>query len=953
MVSELSRLYQKYCKPELGTLFQIIGLDRHYTRGKGDTLTFLDDEGHEREVLDLLGGFGASLFGHNHPELVAHLKEALDRDTPFNAQASCRGGAAFLARTLSDLMQERFDAGYVSTFVNTGAEAVEAAIKHAEMERGARIEVVVRELDRADARLRRAIERASASALTSMLERLGAELADAPFGTADEALQGLMAQNRSLLDCPPVFVALERAFHGKSSGALRLTHAPIYRVAFEKLGQAGRFVPVGDGAALREQFIDATQPILIPRWRDGSFILERVAFCHVAGVFIEPIQGEGGARPVSAGFAREARDVCDGFKVPLIFDEIQCGMGRTGTFVYAEQLGVKPDYLLLSKSLGGSLTKIAALMVDRDRYISAFSVLHTSTFAEDELSTTVAAKAIELLTRDGGALMARAAAKGRLLLHGLRELQNRHPGVIADVRGAGLMIGVEFRPIADDRVDALQVLTFDDKLGYAISGYLLHQHSIRVAPTLSDARTIRIEPSAYVTDQQIAQTLEGFERLCVVLARRNSCELMRCIVGLGPSRSDAEIADYRPRETPKLRKDGLRKVAFIGHYVDAADIVGWDRSFEQLSSAELRYFSRRVHPVLGPFPSPPTVFGSVTGEKVEFNFIGLFLTSEIIYRHMKNGGTKPLVHLIERAVQTAVDRGCQAVGLGGYTSILTSNCESVSNRAIALTSGNSLTVAMGMQSIELAAAERGIDLGRSTVAIIGAAGNIGSAYAQIMAHRASRLILIGRQGRSFLARRSAGTVVGEIVKSARSIPTGLSVLEQRIMERVGNRADLTTLLEGRPNSLYDAVVQEFGDEESPIVATGDIGELRHADVILAASNTEDAIIFPNMLGGGPVVINDISTPMDTHESVRRMKNVTLTRGGLVQAPMNSSFELPGLPLPPGVIFACMAETMLMGLEDIREDFSLGKVEPAQVDRIQAIADKHGFHLAGHKCQSSF
>ena len=103
-------------------------------------------------------------------------------------------------------------------------------------------------------------------------------------------------------------------------------------------------------------------------------------------------------------------------------DEIQSGLGRCGAFTASEKVGLRPDYYTFAKSLGGGLAKVAALMIDRDRYQLDFTMLHTSTFAEDEVSSYLALKALELIDRDG--LAERCAARGEYLMEKLRSYNN-------------------------------------------------------------------------------------------------------------------------------------------------------------------------------------------------------------------------------------------------------------------------------------------------------------------------------------------------------------------------------------------------------------------------------------------------------------------------------------------------------------------------------------------------
>ena len=179
--------------------------------------------------------------------------------------------------------------------------------------------------------------------------------------------------------------------------------------------------------------------------------------------------------------------------IPLILDEIQSGMGRAGSILYAHELGIKGDYLL-SKGLGGGLAKISALLIAQRRYKPEFSLLHTSTFAEDDYSSTVAGKTLDILESDDSALLTLCEEKGRHLIEGLRKIQDRYPEVIREVRGEGLMIGLEFQgpvPFLEQHPPPTQP---------PIRSRVLYRRSfasgdrIGVAPTLSQSFTLRVEP---------------------------------------------------------------------------------------------------------------------------------------------------------------------------------------------------------------------------------------------------------------------------------------------------------------------------------------------------------------------------------------------------------------------------------------------------------------------------
>ncbi|GAB3838716.1 hypothetical protein GCM10029963_05150 [Micromonospora andamanensis] len=207
--------FGRFARPELGRLFQALNLDVTYRRGRGDRLMLepVSGTGTADQVLDLVGGAGSSLFGHNHPALVAAARRCLDEQLPFNAQASIRPGAAALAAKLSALVKATTGVDYVVTLGSTGADAVEAAVKHAVVERRRRLGALREELERSLRRLRRD------------------GLADIPCGSGPaagrpcgEVVTEAVEKVVDVLRAEPVLVSLRDAFHGKTTAAGTLTH---------------------------------------------------------------------------------------------------------------------------------------------------------------------------------------------------------------------------------------------------------------------------------------------------------------------------------------------------------------------------------------------------------------------------------------------------------------------------------------------------------------------------------------------------------------------------------------------------------------------------------------------------------------------------------------------------------------------------------------------------------
>ena len=222
------------------------------------------------------------------------------------------------------------------------------------------------------------------------------------------------------------FVAFTHAFHGRTMGALSATWDEHYRAPFAPLIPGVSFAPTSDPAALDALVNDQT-----------------------AAIIVEPIQGEGGVRPISAEMAAAVAQACERTGALLIADEVQSGSGRTGTFLRSPAIGLAPDLVALGKALGAGVPVGAALVSARvAETISAGD--HGTTYGGNLLACRAALVFLDAL--EGGLMQAIPQVSSHLF-SGLRALQARHPDVIVDVRGAGLMAGVECREDASPIVN--------------------------------------------------------------------------------------------------------------------------------------------------------------------------------------------------------------------------------------------------------------------------------------------------------------------------------------------------------------------------------------------------------------------------------------------------------------------------------------------------------------------
>jgi len=212
------------------------------------------------------------------------------------------------------------------------------------------------------------------------------------------------------------FVAAMNGYHGKSMGALSLTWGPKYREPFAPLIEGVKFAPYGNVDKLKDQIDETT-----------------------GAVFLEPVQGEGGIQIPPQGYLKAVREICDEKGVLLVLDEVQSGFGRTGKVWAHQHFGVKPDILCSSKALGGGLP-IAATFARADIMDALKRGEHSNTFGGNPLACAACSAAVDALIEDR--LVDNANQIGDLLLKGLQKIDSK---LIREVRGMGLMLGIEMK----------------------------------------------------------------------------------------------------------------------------------------------------------------------------------------------------------------------------------------------------------------------------------------------------------------------------------------------------------------------------------------------------------------------------------------------------------------------------------------------------------------------------
>ena len=301
----------------------------------------------------------------------------------------------------------------------------------------------------------------------------------------------------------------------------RSSDSNLYQADFQLL-QTRRRIPFGDAAAL-ERTLAADRSI-------GVFILET-------------IQGGAGIVEPPKGYLQAVRKLCDAHGVIWIADEVQCGYGRTGRFFAFEHEDVVPDIVTLAKSLGGGKVAMGAYIARTPIFMKAYGTPKTAlihgpaTFSGMGSACATAIEALNTLYDEG--LIDNAAQQGSYLLERLRSLQAKYPALIADVRGSGLMVGLEMAHISRAIPRGLRtgVSILNGKLNGALSGIvgslLLHEYDILVAFTEYNRNVIRLEPPLIVQRSHIDRLAESLDDLFARSLVRIGFDYLRKAKGLG------------------------------------------------------------------------------------------------------------------------------------------------------------------------------------------------------------------------------------------------------------------------------------------------------------------------------------------------------------------------------------------------------------------------------------
>lgn len=371
---------------------------------RGEGCYLYDTEG--RRYLDMVAGIAVNALGYGDPDVTAaiteHASGVLHLSNLYHSQAGPE---------LAKLLVESCDGLERVFFSNSGAEAIEGAIKFSRRYAGEH------------------------------------------YGSGKH-----------------VVVAFSGSFHGRTMGAVAITAREKYRQPFEPVMPGVRFVEYNDSAGAAEAIRD-----------------------DVCAVVVEPVQGEGGLSVATPDFLRTLRERCDAVGAMLVFDEIQCGMGRTGTLWAHEQYGIKPDIMTVAKPLGGGLP-IGAILMTQAVADTIHAGDHGSTFAGGPFVTAVAQTVLRKISDP--AFLEHVREISDYLDESLNDLAASHPEII-ELRGRGLMRGIQVRGSASAVREAG------------------HEHGLLVATAGDDV--VRLVPPLVLSRQHVDEAVKKLGQALAVL----------------------------------------------------------------------------------------------------------------------------------------------------------------------------------------------------------------------------------------------------------------------------------------------------------------------------------------------------------------------------------------------------------------------------------------------------
>jgi acetylornithine/succinyldiaminopimelate/putrescine aminotransferase/predicted amino acid dehydrogenase len=950
-------LFKYYARPLTAKLLETMELSKHFFHGEGDYL-YYEKNNKIHKVLDLTGGYGANILGHRHPRILAKVQEWRDCGAPSLTQGSNRHQAGKLAKRLSDtLFQETAEGPWVTTFSNSGTEAVEAAYKHCLIYFSQKLIQLEQELEKEMNQAVIKINGTESSIRVKAVSHLRSDLGKkipmlkmneerksyflhqiANAHSIEELVTLVREINKKQLSQRPSFISLEKSYHGKTMGALSLTSSEGFRNPFflgHEHNTHTHFVSQYIEQQKLDELIDSThQDLIVLGSHSNSIAWVKHTFSLLAGAFVEPIQGEAGIVAVNLSFLANLKKYSLQEDFLLVFDEIQSGMYRTGKLASGTHNDITPDIYTFSKSLGGGIAKIAATTINQRKYIEEFGFLHTSTFSDDDFSSSIALEVLNILQGESSPVKD-GMKNADYLWARLNNLKSRFPHIIEDIRGKGLMLAIEFKDKLVEMGFEFKTICDSKMQGYMFASVLLNHEGVRMNPSLSNNLTLRIQPSIYFDIIQTEKMIAALINVCVALEEKN---VQYFLSALYPQEN---IENLRTLDLCNKFGPSTRPLAvFLCHLIDETHVKKLSRALKGVPTEKLL---KKL--ALGKDIAEFEIYHTQTitddnGVEMDIIMLGVPITSEELQKTFTSQQKYKVVQKVQNAVDYAKELGATTVGLGQFTSIVSGNGLYLNPRGMNLTTGNAFTVALTVQSALRSAEDKKIELSTATAALIGAAGNIMSVATSLMADQVGKILMIHHS------------------------PIESSVKYQQTTRRI-----LSEIATSNKKTKIQEVVSKLWTEDKDLIsflaipeikevfeATSDISRISEAEIVLCGASASNGFLSLDLFKQDSVVV-DVAVPASIKpEMLEKLKtertDITYHLGGVAQIPQEQSINFFIFPLGKNECYACMAETFALGFSGRKNFLNIGDLNKNIVLEVQDIAKKVGFVLGSYKNKSS-
>lgn len=906
----LKDLYTVFLNPYGGELLRAFNLDVHFDEAEGNWLFYTDEKGQRRKVFDAYGDNGKNLLGHRNLDISQEAFEALSSKMPMLASGSLRKSAAILAKNLNDLLAaETGQPHWISSFFSSQQESLKEVCEHAiarHLEKKQILQLNLQEMYNGlyiTAEKIKLDKKSIQPFLTNEKEKLILEQAS----TVQEVIDSLRTINELRLNRRP-FLLSNRGIRGATN---ILTFSA------------------------NEQLTDLTnyhdRLILI----DDKLQVRQKDFSLVAGIIVSVTNSDGVM--ITSTILSNLRTAADQDNFLLIFDEHLTGIYRTGEDFFAStKLKISPDIFCYGDALGAGIINFGVISIRAEKYSPSYARDLGATF-ESELASKVALKVLKLSQHE----VQKNQDIADYFQKSLQHLKESFSDLISDVKGSGCLSFITISPRARDLCFEYKIFDDANFLSKFLMSALLRNENLRTFEIDSKGRVLLLAPSLMLTKTECDFIYQSLHNLFNAL-RKLDMNYFFAHVYPGEKIGPATII---PKDSIHYGKSRKPLSVFLCHLINTGHASMLVQSHKLLSKDVFKKKISKITPLLKFDIFYRGDIRDENGEEREVILMALPTTSEEIIKILKSPNSLSLVLKAQEAIAYAKSLGATTIGLGQFTSIMTKNGLLLDPMGMKLTTGNAYTTALSIEALLRKAKSTNLLLDNSTVACVGAAGNIVSVSASIMADYCASLILIyhSKLSESEKLQDSILTLLKEIQHSSATSLFIKTLKEELALKPVITRQDLLIFME-KP------------EVKKVLTVTSDLNLLSKADLVVAGASSTEPFIFSEHLKTNAVIV-DIGVPNNVEPKLAEKRpDIKLILGGIALLPQVEGTEqaiiTPAFPLPNGESFACLAETIIMSFLPEERLLHIGPLTKSQIQYIHDKAKLLGFKLGQDKTKNS-